>query len=43
MKDLLKSVLFILFVWAGFSIDVWYGFLVLCMVGLLVVKYVREG
>lgn len=43
MKDLLKSVLFILLICAGFSIDVWYGFLVLCMVGLLVVKYVREG
>lgn len=43
MKEIIKLLLFILIICAGFSIDVWYGFLVLCMVGLLVVKYVMEG
>ena len=42
MKEIVQSVLFILFVWAGFTIDVWFGLFVLIMAFLVIFNYIRR-
>ena len=39
MKEITYSVLFILFIWAGFTIDIWF---VLIMAALVVFNYIRR-
>jgi len=42
VKEIAYSVLFILFIWAGFTIDVWFGLFVLTMAALVVFNYIRR-
>ena len=42
VKEIAYSVLFILFIWAGFTIDIWFGWFVLIMAVLVVFNYIRR-
>ena len=42
MREIAYSVFFILFIWAGFTIDICFGLFVLIMAAVVVFNYIRR-